>query len=50
MGTISAGSYFSRTEVQAGSKNSWTVSAEAKSDGQSWQEPKDGGLVYTLCS
>ena len=40
---------FSRTEVLEGSKRSRTVSSEAKYDGQSRQEAKNGGLVYTLC-
>ena len=35
--------------VSAGSKISRTVSAEAKYDGQSLQEAKISGLVYTLC-
>ena len=34
--------------VSAGSKSSRTVSAEAKYDGQSLQEAKISGLVYTL--
>ena len=38
--TVSAGSYFPSTTVSAGSKRSWTVSAEAKYDGQSLQEAK----------
>ena len=36
------------TTVLAGSKRSRTVSAEAKNDGQSQQEAKSSGLVYTL--
>ncbi|MEW8548802.1 MAG: hypothetical protein AB2693_35330 [Candidatus Thiodiazotropha sp.] len=48
--TISAGSHFTRTVVSAGSKSSRTVSAEAKIDGESLQEAKFGGLVYTLCT
>ena len=40
---------FSKHKVSAGSKRSRTVSAEAKYDGQSLQEAKIGGLVYTLC-
>ena len=46
--TVSEGSYFPSTTVSAGSKRLWTVSAEAKYDGQSLQEAKIGGLVYTL--
>ena len=46
--TISAGSHFSWTVVSAGSKRSRTTSAEAKYDGQSLQEAKISGLVYTL--
>ena len=30
-------------------QRSQAVLAEAKYDGQSWQEGKIGGLVYTLC-
>ena len=45
--TVSAGSHFSWTVVSAGSKRSWTVSAEAKYDGQSLQEAKIRGLVYS---
>ena len=45
-----AGSYLPGTTVSAGSKRSRTVSAEAKYDGQSLQEAKIGGLVYTLGS
>ena len=47
--TVSAGSYLPSTTVSAGSKRSRTVSAEAKYDGQSLQEGKISGLVYTLC-
>ena len=36
------------TTVSAGSKRSGTVSTEAKYDGQSLQEAKISGLVYTL--
>ena len=43
-----AGSNVSWTVVSAGSKRSRTVSAEAKYDGQSLQEAKISGLVYTL--
>ena len=46
--TVSAGSLFSCTAVSAGSKRSRTVSAEARYDGQSLQEAKISGLVYTL--
>ena len=46
--TVFAGSQFSWTVVSAGSKRSRTVSAEAKYDGQSLQEAKICGLVYTL--
>ena len=46
--TVSAGSYLPSTTVLAGSKRSLTVSAEAKYDGQSLQEAKISGLVYTL--
>ena len=35
-------------QVSAGSKRSRTVSAETKYDGQSLQETKISGLVYTL--
>ena len=35
--------------VSAGSKRSRTVSVEANYDGQSRQEAKISGLVYTLC-
>ena len=45
--TVSAGSHFSWTVVSAGSKRSRRVSAEAKYDGQSLQEAKISGLVYT---
>ena len=38
------------TVVLAGSKRLQTVSAEAKYDGQSLQEAKLSGLVYTLWS
>ena len=48
--TVSAGSHFSWTVISAGSKRSQTVSAEAKYDGQSLQEAKTSGTVYTLCS
>ena len=48
--TVSAGSHFSWTVVLAGSKRSCTVSGEAKYDGQSLQEAKISGLVYSLCS
>ena len=41
-------SQFSWTVVSAGSRRSRTVSAEAKYDGQSLQEAKTSGLVYTL--
>ena len=47
--SVSAGSHFSWTVVSAGSRRSRTVSAEAKYDGQSLQEAKLSGLVYTLC-
>ena len=50
MQTVSTGSHFSRTVVLEGSKRSQTVSAEAKSERQSRQEAKIGGLVYTMCS
>ena len=50
MRTVSAGSHLSCTEVSAGSKSSWTVSAEAKYDVQSMQEAKIGGINYTLWS
>ena len=33
---------------QVGNKKSRKVYAKAKYDGQSWQEVKTGGLVYTL--
>ena len=46
--TVFSGSYFLSTTVSAGSKRSQAVSAEAKYDGQSLQEAKIGGLVYTL--
>ena len=36
--------------VSAGSKRSWTVSAEAKYDGQSLQEAKISGLVNPTSS
>ena len=45
--TVSA-SHLSWTVVSAGSRSSRTVSAEAKYDGQSLQEAKISGLVYTL--
>ena len=48
--TVSAETHFSWTVVSAGSKSSRTVSAEARYDGQSLQEVKIGGLVYTLCN
>ena len=48
-GAVCAGSHLSWTVVSAGSKRSRTVSAEAKYDGQSLQEAKISGLVYTLC-
>ena len=47
---VSAGSYLPSTIASAGSKRSRTVSAEAKYDGQSLQEAKISGLVYTLCT
>ena len=47
--TVSAGSHFSWTVVSAGSRRSRTVSAEAEYNGQSLQEAKISGLVYTLC-
>ena len=37
-----------QAQVSAGGKRSWTVSAEAKYDGQSLEEAKITGLVYTL--
>ena len=46
--TVSAGSHFSQIVVLNGSKDSRTVSVEARYDGQSLQEAKIGGLVYTL--
>ena len=46
---VSAGRHFSRTVVLEESKRSRTVSAEAKCDGQSRQEAKISGLVYTQC-
>ena len=46
--TVSAGSYLPSTTVSAGSKRSRTVSAEAKYDGESLQEAKISGLLYTL--
>ena len=46
--TVSADSHFPWTVVSAGSKRSRTVSVEAKYDGQSLQEAKISGLVYTL--
>ena len=46
---ISAGSYFPSTTVSAGSKRSRTVSAEVKYDGQSLQDAKIDGHVYTVC-
>ena len=45
---VSAGSNFSWTVVSSGSKRSRTVSAKAKYDGQSLQEARISGLVYTL--
>ena len=48
--TVSAGSHFSLMVDPAGSKSSWTVSAEAKYDGQSLQEAKISGISYTLSS
>ena len=48
MQTILAGSCLSRKAVSTGSKRSWTVSAEAKYDGESRQEAITGGLVYDL--
>ena len=45
--TVSAGSHFSWTVVSTESKRSRTVSGEAKYDGQSLQEAKISGLVYT---
>ena len=46
--TVSAGSNFSRTVVLEGSKRSRTVLADAKYDGQSQQEAKIGGVLFTL--
>ena len=46
MRTVSAESHFSWILVLEGSKKLWRVSAEARYDGQSWQEEKISGLVY----
>ena len=48
-GSISDGSHLSCRVVPAGSKRSRTVSKETKYDGQSRQEAKIAGQVYTLC-
>ena len=42
MRTVSARSHFLQIVVSAGSKRSWTVSGEAKYDGQSRKEAKIG--------
>ena len=42
------GVIFSRTIVLEGSKRSRTVLADAKYDGQSQQEAKNGGVLFTL--
>ena len=47
---LPAESHLPSTTVSAGSKRSRTVSAEAKYDGQSLQEAKSSGLIYTLYS